>query len=401
MFLGYLVCFAFFLLTIVLQTRPKGFVNTPFIDRLVTRSLRYLRSGFSIHLRGPAGTGKTTLALHLADLLNRPTVLIFGDEQLKSSDLIGTQSGYHRKQVVDRFIHSVVKIEDEFGENWLDSRLTLACREGFTLVYDEFNRSRPEVNNVLLSALEEKLLVLPPNIQRSEYVRVHPEFRVIFTSNPAEYCGIHDTQDALVDRLVTIELEEPDELSEIEMLVCKYSFDRRDAETIVRLVKRFHQETESDKTSGLRSALAIAKICQVHDIPIRSDCEAFRDLCGDVLLSRAAISLSKAQGYLDALLDRLTPEMTGENADRAADIPVKNQPESPRKSPEEAIAPTVAYELEIYDYLQHHHGVRVSAIESALGIDRVEAVRGLRSLIQKGLVVHKDARLYVSSSGLD
>jgi len=52
--------------------------------------------------------------------------------------------------------------------NWVDSRLTLAAKEGFTLVYDEFNRSRPEVNNVLLSLLEEKLLVLPPSNENME-----------------------------------------------------------------------------------------------------------------------------------------------------------------------------------------------------------------------------------------
>lgn len=65
-------------MTTVLQARPKGFVNTPAIEQLTIRALRYLQSGFSLHLRGPAGTGKTTLAMHLADLLNRPIVLILG-----------------------------------------------------------------------------------------------------------------------------------------------------------------------------------------------------------------------------------------------------------------------------------------------------------------------------------
>jgi MoxR-like ATPase len=103
-------------MTTVLQARPKGFVNTPTIEQLTIRALRYLQSGFSLHLRGPAGTGKTTLAMHLADLLNRPIVLIFGDDELKSSDLIGNQLGYTRKKVVDNFIHSVVKLEDELRQ---------------------------------------------------------------------------------------------------------------------------------------------------------------------------------------------------------------------------------------------------------------------------------------------
>ncbi|MFM7426692.1 MAG: AAA family ATPase, partial [Elainella sp.] len=164
-------------MTTVLRASPRRFVSTPAIERIVTRAYRYLQSGFSVHLRGPAGTGKTTLAMHLADLLARPMMLLYGDDDYKTSDLIGNQTGYTRKKVVDNYIHSVVKVEDELRHNWIDSRLTLACREGFTLIYDEFNRSRPEVNNVLLSVLEEKLLVLPPNSNRNEYIRVNPQFR--------------------------------------------------------------------------------------------------------------------------------------------------------------------------------------------------------------------------------
>ena len=190
----------------VLCLRPGQFVVTPSIDQVATRALRYLNAGFSIHLCGPAGTGKTTLAMHLANCLARPVMLIFGDDDFTSSDLIGSQSGYTHKKLMDNYIHNVLKVEDELKHNWVDSRLTMACREGFTLVYDEFNRSRPEVNNVLLSALEEKILTLPPTSHQPDYLQVNSQFRAIFTSNPEEYCGVHATQDALMDRLVTINM---------------------------------------------------------------------------------------------------------------------------------------------------------------------------------------------------
>jgi len=48
----------------VLRLRSGQFVVTPAIERVAIRALRYLKSGFPIHLRGPAGTGKTTLAMH-------------------------------------------------------------------------------------------------------------------------------------------------------------------------------------------------------------------------------------------------------------------------------------------------------------------------------------------------
>ncbi len=285
-------------MTTVLQARPRGFVTTPSIDRVSTRALRYLQSGFPVHLRGPAGTGKTTMALHLADLLGRPIMLLFGDDEFKTSDLIGNQSGYTRKKVVDNFIHSVVKMEDELRHNWVDSRLTLACREGFTLVYDEFNRSRPEVNNVLLSALEEKLLVLPPNGNRTEYIRVNPNFRAIFTSNPEEYCGVHDTQDALLDRLITINVPEPDELTQREITTQRTGLDRQGSAIVVRLVRLYRQQTNAENSSGLRSCLMIAKICQEHGILVAPENDAFRDICQDILLSRTGLPIRQATQQL-------------------------------------------------------------------------------------------------------
>ena len=104
--------------------------------------------------------------------------------------------------------------------------------------FDEFNRSRPEVNNILLSVLEEKILILPPESNGVEYVKVSPNFRAIFTSNPEEYCGVHSTQDALMDRLVTIDVPEPDELTQQEIVIQKTELDRATAITIVNIVRR-------------------------------------------------------------------------------------------------------------------------------------------------------------------
>ena len=288
-------------MTIVLQANSQNFVDTPTINRLTQRALRYLQASFSIHLRGPAGIGKTTLAIHLANLLERPILLMFGDDEYKSSDLIGNQRGYIRKKVVDKYIHTVVKMEDEFRQSWVDARLTTACREGFTLIYDEFNRSRPEVNNVLLSALEERLLVLPAVAQQQEYIRAHPQFRVIFTSNPEEYCGVHETQDALMDRLVTIDIPEPDKLTQQEILVQKAELTRTEASLIVHLVKKFRKRTQTEKSSGLRACLIIAKVCTSQNIPVVATNNDFQDICTDVLMSRSKLSQSESSSILKEL----------------------------------------------------------------------------------------------------
>lgn len=413
-------------MTTVLRASPRGFVNTPSVERVATRALRYLQSGYSVHLRGPAGTGKTTLALHLADLLSRPIMLLFGDDEFKTSDLIGNQSGYTRKKVVDNFIHSVVKVEDELRHNWVDSRLTLACREGFTLVYDEFNRSRPEVNNVLLSALEEKLLVLPPSNNRTEYIRVNPHFRGIFTSNPEEYCGVHATQDALLDRLITINMPEPDELTQQEIAVQKSGIDRESAQIIVHLVKQFRKRTESEKSSGLRSCLMLAKICHEHEIVVTPENSEFRDVCADILLSRAHLSIDAATHQLwdvfnDMIahgietdevsvaeqvpaLEEITPDAVA--ADAVAPEPL--EAEITVTSGEATVLPTddatrdrgedgfLPYERAVFAYVQEHPDARPSEIESALKISRYETVNALRTLNERGML-HQQRQRDVSS----
>ncbi|PZV08480.1 MAG: gas vesicle protein GvpN [Leptolyngbya sp.] len=422
-------------MTTVLRASPRRFVSTPSIDRIIVRALRYLQSGYSIHLRGPAGTGKTTLALHLADLVARPLMLVYGDDEFKTSDLIGGQTGYTRKKVVDNYIHSVIKVEDEFRQNWTDSRLTLACREGFTLVYDEFNRSRPEVNNVLLSALEEKLLVLPPSNNRSEYLRVSPDFRAILTSNPEEYCGVHDTQDALMDRLITINIPEPDELTQQEILVQKAECDRASAVVVTRLVRTFRHKIQSEKISGLRSCLMIAKIAQEHEIPVAPENVDFRDICSDILLSRANVSLEAATKALWEVLNDLiqegvgaVPEELPETEHSKDDAPVADVIPAATITQDlavldsevdctaettplvgEAIALTqsesflevaqdqstvISHEEAILDYLQRTKGSKLSEIERALRLDRFQTVDTLRLLMEGSKIVLRN-RLYV------
>jgi gas vesicle protein GvpN len=289
----------------VLQARPRQFVSTPYIERITRRALRYLQSGFAVHLRGPSGTGKTTLAMHLASLLGRPIMLIYGDDRFDSSDLIGGRTGFTHRRVVDNFIHSVVKVEEDVQQRWVDARLTLACREGFTLIYDEFNRSRPEANNALLSALEERLLVLPPGSHRSEYLRVHPQFRAIFTSNPEEYTGVHRAQDALLDRMITIDIGEPDIETEKEILISRIGLSASDALKIVHLVRTFRRRLDLTRQPSLRSCLMIGRIVREHELAVSKNDADFRALCADVLLPRAGKRYEEGAQVLNHLLDQL------------------------------------------------------------------------------------------------
>jgi gas vesicle protein GvpN len=266
------------------------FVTTNTTHEVMERALAYLRAGFPVHFRGPAGTGKTTLALHIAAQLNRPVMLMVGDEQLTSSDLVGEQNGYRYRRVVDRYIHSVVKYEEDAVQNWVDNRLTTACREGFTLVYDEFTRSRPEANNVLLAALEERVLVLPTSNGANAYVKVHPEFRAIFTSNPQEYAGVHDAPDALSDRLVTMDLDYYDRATEVAITNSNSGLDINEVERVVDMVREFRDSGEYDQAPTLRACIMIARVTALQGLRPSTGDKRFVQICLDVLESKTAFT---------------------------------------------------------------------------------------------------------------
>jgi len=267
----------------------NGFVATPFVEQITRRALTYLQAGYPIHFAGAAGTGKTTVAFHVAAQLGRPVSLIHGDDDFGSSDLVGQDSGYRKHKVVDNYIHSVVKTEEEMKSLWLENRLTTACQDGDTLIYDEFNRSRPEANNPFLSILSERILNLP-KLRRSSggYLRVHPLFRAIFTSNPEEYAGVHKTQDALMDRLITIQLEHYDRQTEVEITVARSGVGRADAEIIVDLVRGLRRVGVNNSRPTIRACIALARVLALRGVHARPDDPIFQWACRDVLASETA-----------------------------------------------------------------------------------------------------------------
>jgi len=259
----------------------EGFVCTPEVETLTDRALTYLQVGYPIHFSGPAGTGKTTLALHIASKLGRPVTLIHGDDEFGSSDLVGNDYGYRRSKLVDNFIHSVVKTEERVDYRWVDSRLTVACQKGYTLIYDEFNRSRPEANNIFLPVLGERVLILPTTRSRKGYLRVHPEFTAIFTSNPKEYAGVHASQDALLDRVIILDLEHFDRHTEVAITSSRTGLPPGRAKVIVDLVRKLREATEGRCDPTVRACIMIGNVMAAQSK--NGSRLSFEQVCLDVL----------------------------------------------------------------------------------------------------------------------
>lgn len=276
-------------LNTVLEPSPlPDFVETNYVKDITDRAYLYIKAGFPVHFRGPSGTGKTTFAMHLANKIGRPVVIIHGDAEFKTSDLIGGEQGYRIRMIDDRFIHSVRKYEENMTKQWVNNRLAVAIKYGFTLIYDEFTRSRPEANNILLPILQERMLSTSVTSNGNSYLSVHPDFRAIFTSNPEEYAGVNRTQDALRDRMVTLDVDHFDFETELRITMSKSNLPYEEAEIIVNIVRELRESGKTEFDPTVRACIMIAKTMSVMEATPTSSPSAFRTICQDILTSETS-----------------------------------------------------------------------------------------------------------------
>jgi nitric oxide reductase NorQ protein len=257
------------------------------LGSICSRAGAYLAAGVPIHFRGPAGMGKTTLALHVAQGLGRPVVLVTGDAALTSTDLLGREIGHESRQKRDHYVSRVVKTESSVRASWVDSVLTRAVAEGHVLVYDEFTRSPAEANNALLSALEEGILAFSNPVRPARYVRAHPAFRCILTSNPEEYVGVSAAPDALFDRVITFDLGACPPATEAGIVARRTGLTAEAAATVVGIVRRLRDRGGAANPPSIRTAILIGRVLAALGLDPDPGDARFVQVCLDVLETRA------------------------------------------------------------------------------------------------------------------
>ncbi len=144
-------------------------------------SLAVLSCGRHLLLEGPVGVGKTTVALAVCGHLGRSVVRVDGDDRYSESKLTGW------------FDPPLVLAKGYSDETFFAGPLVQAMRDGGVLFINELNRMPEAVQNVLLPALDEHLLIVP----RIGEVRAAEGFQVVATQNPVEYIATGHLSEAL------------------------------------------------------------------------------------------------------------------------------------------------------------------------------------------------------------
>lgn len=144
---------------------------------------------------------------------------------------------------------------------------------------------------MLLSVLQEGVLNFPTSRgQGEQIIKVHPDFHAIFTSNPEEYAGVHRSQDALRDRLVTLDLESFDRESEMKITQKKSGTPLVDAAKIVDIVRSVRDSGQYEFAPTVRGCLMIAKAVYSYKGRVKIDKTdpIFRQICLDILTSETS-----------------------------------------------------------------------------------------------------------------
>jgi gas vesicle protein GvpN len=146
---------------------------------------------------------------------------------------------------------------------------------------------------------------------RGGYVDVHPQFRAIFTSNPEEYAGAHKTPDALMDRLITMNLGHYDRDTEVRITVARSGIVRRDAEHIVDIVRELRNTGVNNHRPTLRACIAIASILAHRGARAQIGDDCFHWACHDVLNVEAIKVKRGGQSLMPSKVEEIMRKVCG------------------------------------------------------------------------------------------
>jgi MoxR-like ATPase len=218
-------------------------------------------------IEGPVGIGKTQLALAVTRELGRPIFRVDGDNRYTEQKL----SGWFDPPTV---IKSGFTLDAFFAGPLVD-----AMRAGGVLFINELNRLPEGVQNVLLPAIDERMIIVP----RLGEIRAAPGFLVIATQNPKEFVATSHLSEAILDRFELVVLDYPSESDELKIVRAQLGSKAAETDALtaaaVRIVRITRKHPRVRRGASVRAALSISQVGAVFLKEGKSLEDAFMEAC--------------------------------------------------------------------------------------------------------------------------
>lgn len=159
------------------------------------------------------------------------------------------------------------------------------------------------------------------------YLKVDPNFTAIFTSNPEEYAGVHRSQDALRDRMITLDLDHFDYDTEVAVTRAKSKLSKSHTEMIVNIVRGLRGSGKCEFAPTVRGCIMIAKTLKVQNLTPSKANSAFMQMCQDILASETSRVGSKTnQNRVREIIKEIVEKELSRG--RTIDTPVETDKEN-------------------------------------------------------------------------
>lgn len=286
-------------------------------EKELSRVRACLAASRSVLLEGPVGVGKTRLAISATQEAKKKVFRIDGD------------SRYSEQKLTGWFDPPAVMKKGFKKESFIPGPLLEAMESGGILFVNELNRLPEGVQNVLLPAIDERMVSIP----KLGIIKAKPGFLVIATQNPKEFVATSHLSEAILDRFELIAIDYQTEEEELEIVknrLIDFGAKKHLNEITlasVRLTRTTRDHPRIKRGASIRAGIAVAELTSVllsagYDLK-----EAFFEavlmaLPTRIEIEREAESGVSLQQEIEALLRELS-ESTLENLD-SSDLQKKN-----------------------------------------------------------------------------
>jgi len=206
----------------------------------------------NILIEGEVGVGKTILSQAVSAYYDSNFYRIDCSEEILTHNLVGY------------FDPPLVIAQGYVEDSYVYGPLASAMINGGCLFVNEINRMPESTQNILLTALDEKIIGIP----KLKTIHAEENFFVIATLNPSSIVGTTVLGEALKDRFIWIKLDyqTPDE--ELEIIKQEVDFDSHDeripiiAQEIIQITRN---NTSIRRGSSIRGAIDIAALMTQYE----------------------------------------------------------------------------------------------------------------------------------------